>query len=76
MSEMSLMRNVTFFLLFQGKDLKSEPKRRGAPRGRRRSSSNTREPIKKPPLLSAISDPSLINSQNSALLTQLLSNSK
>lgn len=41
-------------------------------RGRPRSRSNTREPTKKPPLISAASDPSLLNSSNSALLTQLL----
>lgn len=36
----------------------------------------SREPIKRPPLLTAISDPSLVTPANSALLTQLLTNSK
>nr|XP_023013295.1 MLX-interacting protein-like [Leptinotarsa decemlineata]AKG92766.1 Mlx interactor [Leptinotarsa decemlineata] len=53
-------------------DVKPEPRRRGAPRGRGRSRSNTREPIKRPPLISAVSDPSLITPQNSLMLTQLL----
>ncbi|KAJ8970870.1 hypothetical protein NQ314_000995 [Rhamnusium bicolor] len=57
------------------KDEKPEPRRRGAPRGRGRSRSNTREPIKRPPLISAISDPSLLTPQTSVLLTQLLTNS-
>ncbi|XP_049821899.1 MLX-interacting protein isoform X2 [Aethina tumida] len=51
---------------------KIEPRRRGAPRGRQRSRSNTREPIKRPPLISAVSDPQLITPTNSVLLTQLL----
>ncbi|XP_044267723.1 uncharacterized protein LOC123013335 isoform X2 [Tribolium madens] len=49
------------------KEEKSETRMRGAPRGRQRSRSNTREPIRRPPLISAVSDPSL--------LTQLLTNS-
>ncbi|KAJ8920875.1 hypothetical protein NQ315_015668 [Exocentrus adspersus] len=57
------------------KDEKSEVRRRGAPRGRGRSRSNTREPLKRPPLISAVSDPSLLTPQTSVLLTQLLSNS-
>ncbi|VEN55843.1 unnamed protein product [Callosobruchus maculatus] len=53
----------------------SEPKRRGATRGRGRSRSNTREGVKRPPLLSAASDSSLLTPQTSVLLTQLLTNS-
>ncbi|CAG9825495.1 unnamed protein product [Phaedon cochleariae] len=53
---------------------KLEPRRRGAPRGRGRSRSTTREPIKRPPLISAVSDPSLITPQTSVILTQLLTN--
>ncbi|CAH1110355.1 unnamed protein product [Psylliodes chrysocephalus] len=52
-----------------------KPRRRGGTRGRGRSRSNTREPIKRPPLVSAASDPSLLTPQNSVLLTQLLTNS-
>ncbi|KAG5879893.1 hypothetical protein JTB14_010411 [Gonioctena quinquepunctata] len=55
-------------------DVKPEPRRRGAPHGKGRSRSNTREPIKRPPLISALSDPSLITPQNSLMLTQLLTN--
>ncbi|CAG9838208.1 unnamed protein product [Diabrotica balteata] len=51
-----------------------QPRRRGGTRGRGRSRSNTREPIKKPPLVSAASDPSLLTPQNSVILTQLLTN--
>lgn len=36
----------------------------------------SREPVKRPPLLSAISDPALVTPANSVLLTQLLTNSK
>ncbi|XP_008200427.3 carbohydrate-responsive element-binding protein isoform X2 [Tribolium castaneum] len=48
------------------KEEKPETRMRGAPRGRQRSRSNTREPVRRPPLISAVSDPSL--------LTQLLTN--
>ncbi|CAG9860175.1 unnamed protein product [Phyllotreta striolata] len=53
-----------------------KPRSKGGSRGRGRSRSNTREPCKKPPLVSAASDPSLLNSQNSVLLTHLLANNK
>ncbi|KAJ8960785.1 hypothetical protein NQ318_020079 [Aromia moschata] len=57
------------------KEEKSEPRRRGAPRGRGRSRSNPRELMKRPPpLISAVSDTSLITPQTSVLLTQLLAN--
>ncbi|XP_063902897.1 MLX-interacting protein isoform X3 [Zophobas morio] len=49
------------------KEEKPEVRMRGAHRGRQRSRSNTREPIRRPPLISAVSDPSL--------LTQLLTGS-
>ncbi|KAK4879839.1 hypothetical protein RN001_007985 [Aquatica leii] len=42
---------------------------------RRRSSSMSRETSKRPPLLSAMSDPQLVTPANSMLLTQLLTNS-
>ncbi|KAF5290929.1 hypothetical protein FQA39_LY14535 [Lamprigera yunnana] len=42
---------------------------------RRRSSSMSRETVKRPPLLSAMSDPQLVTPANSMLLTQLLTNS-
>uniref|UniRef100_A0A1Y1N681 BHLH domain-containing protein n=2 Tax=Photinus pyralis TaxID=7054 RepID=A0A1Y1N681_PHOPY len=42
---------------------------------RRRSSSVSRETVKRPPLLSAMSDPQLVTPANSMLLTQLLTNS-
>ncbi|KAJ8970679.1 hypothetical protein NQ317_012361 [Molorchus minor] len=58
------------------KEEKTESRHRGAPRGRGRSRSNTREPLKRPPpLISAVSDTSLITPQTSILLTQLLTNS-
>ena len=41
-------------------------------RERQRSRSNTREPIKRPPLQTAVSDPSLISPTNNMILTQLL----
>lgn len=62
--------------LVSAKEEKQEPRRRGAPRGRQRSRSNTREPIKRPPLLSAASVPALLppnSPTGSVLLTQLLS---
>ncbi|RZC37508.1 HLH domain containing protein, partial [Asbolus verrucosus] len=49
------------------KEEKTETRARGATRGRQRSRSNTREPVRRPPLISAVSDPSL--------LTQLLTSS-
>lgn len=57
------------------KEDKIEHRGRGAPRGRGRSRSNTREPIKRPPLISAVSDPALITPQSNVLLTQLLTSS-
>ncbi|KAJ3633872.1 hypothetical protein MTP99_010791 [Tenebrio molitor] len=48
------------------KEDKTETRARSSPRGRQRSRSNTREPVRRPPLMSAVSDPSL--------LTQLLTN--
>ncbi|XP_018572257.1 MLX-interacting protein isoform X2 [Anoplophora glabripennis] len=67
--------NIKFTSPQQLKDEKPDLRRRGAPRGRGRSRSNTREPQKRPPLISAISDPSLLTPQTSVLLTQLLTNS-
>ncbi|CAG9769010.1 unnamed protein product [Ceutorhynchus assimilis] len=56
------------FSTVQKDDSRTErPRVRGAPRGRGRSRSNTREPMKRPPLLSAASEP--------VLLTQLLTTS-
>lgn len=50
-----------------------QPTKTGRPRGRPRSRSNTRDPVKKVPLLSASSDPSLVTQQSSSfLLAQLL----
>lgn len=49
-------------------------RRGGTKGGRGRSRSNTREPVKRPPLVSTASDPSLITPQNSVILTQLLTN--
>lgn len=50
-----------------------QPTKTGRPRGRPRSRSNTREVVKKQPLLSASSDPSLVTQQSSSfLLAQLL----
>ncbi|XP_057657511.1 MLX-interacting protein isoform X1 [Diorhabda carinulata] len=50
-------------------------RRRGGTKGARgRSRSNTREPVKRPPLVSTASDPSLLTPQNSVILTQLLTN--
>ncbi|KRT83720.1 hypothetical protein AMK59_3237, partial [Oryctes borbonicus] len=57
----------------QLKEDKSSNKTRTAHRGRR-SRSNTREPLKRPPLQTAISDPSLITPVNSMILSQLLTN--
>lgn len=45
-------------------------------RGRGRSRSNTRDRPKRPPLISAVSDPALITPQTNVLLTQLLTTSK
>lgn len=45
-------------------------------RGGRRSRSNTREPNKRPPLIATVSDPAIITTTNSLLLTQLLTNSE
>ncbi|XP_019767160.1 MLX-interacting protein isoform X3 [Dendroctonus ponderosae] len=56
----------------QPKDIKVEHQNRATQRGRGRSRSNTREPMKRPPLLSASSDTALITPQTNALLTQLL----
>ncbi|KAK9869757.1 hypothetical protein WA026_003489 [Henosepilachna vigintioctopunctata] len=47
----------------------------GPSRTKHRSRSSTREPIKRPPLISTVSDPALLNSTNSVLLAQLLTNS-
>lgn len=42
-----------------------------------RSRSTTREPQQRPPLISAVSDPAIINTNNSSvLLTQLLTSSE
>ncbi|XP_030755252.1 carbohydrate-responsive element-binding protein isoform X2 [Sitophilus oryzae] len=60
---------------FSPVDDKMESRRRSTPRGRGRSRSNTREPIKRPPLISAVSDPALLTPQTNVLLTQLLTNS-
>ncbi|KAK9709412.1 Helix-loop-helix DNA-binding domain [Popillia japonica] len=57
----------------QLKDDKSSNKTRNSNRGRR-SRSNTREPLKRPPLQTAVSDPSLITPVNSMILSQLLTN--
>lgn len=64
----------------QQKDDKPSTSGRGRPSGSRgrqpRSRSNTRELVKKPPLMSVASDSALINSGNNVLLTQLLTNRK
>ncbi|XP_076269184.1 MLX interacting protein mondo isoform X2 [Rhynchophorus ferrugineus] len=60
---------------FSTVDDKIEHRRRTTVRGRGRSRSNTREPIKRPPLISAVSDPALLTPQTNVLLTQLLTSS-
>ncbi|KAK5646464.1 hypothetical protein RI129_004928 [Pyrocoelia pectoralis] len=57
-------------------EIKTENRVRSTHRtDRRRSSSVSRETVKRPPLLSAMSDPQLVTPANSMLLTQLLTNS-
>lgn len=57
-------------------EIKTENRVRSTHRSdRRRSSSMSRETVKRPPLLSAMSDPQLVTPANSMLLTQLLTNS-
>ncbi|XP_066255325.1 MLX-interacting protein isoform X1 [Euwallacea similis] len=58
----------------QQKD-KEDHRNRPPLRGRGRSRSNTREPPKRPPLISAVSDPALLTPQTNVLLTQLLTTS-
>ncbi|KAL3283251.1 hypothetical protein HHI36_006399 [Cryptolaemus montrouzieri] len=58
-----------------GDDKDSRNSRGGPSRVKHRSRSSTREPIKRPPLISTVSDPALITPANSVLLTQLLTNS-
>lgn len=70
----ALQMNTTLDNALQ-KEIKVENRVRSAHRAnRQRSISMSREPVKRPPLLSAISDPSLVTPANSVLLTQLLTN--
>ncbi|XP_044750861.1 MLX-interacting protein isoform X2 [Coccinella septempunctata] len=67
--------NIKFTSPISQKDESSRHSRSSGPsRTKHRSRSSTREPIKRPPLLSAASDPALLTPTNSVLLTQLLTN--
>ncbi|KAF5308769.1 hypothetical protein FQR65_LT06001 [Abscondita terminalis] len=72
----ALLGNPTSSENTSQKDIKTENRIRPAHKtDRRRSSSMSRETSKRPPLLSAMSDPQLVTPANSMLLTQLLTNS-
>ncbi|XP_045471854.1 MLX-interacting protein isoform X2 [Harmonia axyridis] len=67
--------NIKFTTPVSQKDENNHHSRSSGPsRTKHRSRSSTREPIKRPPLLSAVSDPALLTPTNSVLLTQLLTN--